>query len=499
MTTTAYSITDAADQLLAIQAELKRRQYRMDPVFWVEDRLKDKLWSAQKRIMNAVRDHRRVAVQSCHEIGKSYIASTVAAWWLDIWPPGESFVVTSAPSGPQVKAILWREIGRVHARGQLRGRVNQTEWYMTTKEGNEELVAFGRKPDEYDPTAFQGIHARRVLYIFDEACGISGPLWEAADSLIANDLSKALIIGNPDDPLTEFAENCKPGSGWHVEQIGAFESPNFTGEEMPQKVLDQLIGRTYVEEKRRKWAPSWYWNEDGTKVIPPLGDENNTNPMWQSKVLGEFPEVSEVQGLIPISWIKGAQNRTLRSTDPVELGVDVGGGGDASAIALRKGPVVRIIREDHNPDTMQTCGNVVVALKENGAECAKIDVIGIGRGVVDRGIEQKLPFIGVNVGQRPWTEEDQKDFVNLRAYLWWNVRKIFESNQIDIDALDDDLAAELVQMRFKRTSTGKIQIESKDEAKKRGVASPNRAEALMLALAPPPPIIIHEATWGRRV
>lgn len=497
---TGLDVDIAREELAALQQELMRRRWRDDPVAWAQERLGDTLWSKQREILGSIATRRRTAVQSCHEIGKSYIAAVACAWWLDIWPVGESFVITSAPTGPQVQAILWREIGRTHSRGQLRGRVNQTEWYMKPVQGNEEVVAFGRKPSDYEPTAFQGIHARRVLYVFDEACGMPKLLWEAADSMIANDLSKALAIGNPDDPLCEFAEICKPGSGWNVIAIGAFQSPNFTGEPMPQIILDQLIGATYVEEKRRKWAPTWRWSPNGKIVEPPLGakPEETCNPLWMSKVLGLFPPNTTQGGLIPVPWIWAAQERTLPAVGTKELGLDVGGGGDSSTLAERTGQVVRIINEDHNPDTMQTCGLAVHEARTRSASCVKVDTIGIGRGVVDRGrelfdqLESPAQFYGVNVGE---AADDSETFLNRRAELWWNVRTLFEQGQIDIDPTDEDLAAELLSIRFKRTSAGKVQIESKEEARRRGVASPNRAEALMLALAPPREESEGIATW----
>lgn len=481
-------------ELAAIEAEQKRRRFLHDPAYWAQVRLGVHLWSGQRKIFDSVRLNRRTAVQSCHEIGKSFSAGLLVAWWIDAHAPGEAFVVTSAPTNPQIKAILWREIGRVHAKGQLAGRVNQTEWFITMPDGNEELVAFGRKPNDYEPTAFQGIHAKHVLYVFDEACGIPASLYDAADSLIANDYSKALIIGNPDDPNTEFAEHCKPGSGWNVIAIGAFDSPNFTGEPIPEDLKHLLIGHTYVEEKRKKWAPNWVWTEDGKRCVPPPGAKaEDTNPLWQSKVLGKFPANADGGGLIPLAWIRDAQYRTLEPVGPHRLGVDVGGGGDSSTIAEARGPVVRIKSEDHNPDTMQTCGNVIAMLHKTGAHTARVDMVGIGRGVVDRGKEQDYPFVGINVGSSPYMfkdeDEDQEKelFANLRAQAWWYVRTLFETGQIDIDIEDDDLAAELASIQFKRTSTGKIQIESKADAMKRGVRSPNRADALMLAVMPDEP------------
>lgn len=493
------ALLDSPEDILAelrrLEDELERRSFRADGTRWAEVKLGDTLWSGQKRILQSVGAHRRTAVKSCHEIGKSYTAAIVVGWWLDIWPPGDAFVVTSAPTASQVRAILWREIGRVHSRGKLAGRLNQTEWHLQMPSGKEELIAFGRKPDDYDPAAFQGIHAPRVLYVFDEACGIPASLWEAADSLIANDWSKALAIGNPDDPSTEFHEICKPGSGWNVISIGAFDSPNFTGEPMPERVLQQLIGRTYVEEKRKKWAPNWSWTPDQSRILPPPDERpEDTNPLWQSKILGEFPTLSDAGGLLPIPWVRAAQERVLEPDDTDhEMGVDVGGGGDSSTGADRRGSVVRVLWEDKNPDTMQTCGKAIATRKQVGAKVVKVDDIGIGRGVLDRAKELKEPFIGINVGE---AADDPDEFVNRRAELWWRVRERFESGAIDIDASDDDLAAELVSLRYKRTSSGKIQIESKEEAKRRGIPSPNRADALMLACAKAK-YKLRTATWGR--
>lgn len=453
-------------------AELGRR----DPGWWVEERLGEHLWTVQHRILNSVRDNRRTAVHSCHNTGKSFVAARIAAWWIETHRPGSAFVVTSAPTGRQVRAILWREINRAHAQGRLSGRTNQTEWWLAMAAGNEEMVAFGQKPADMDPSAFQGIHSRYVLVIFDEACGIPKTLWEAADTLIANDDSRFLAIGNPDDPTSEFAEVCAPGSGWSVIGIGYNQTPSFTGEDVPQRLRHLLISPTWVEEKRRAWG------ED--------------NPLFVAKVLGRFPETTD-DGLIPMQWIRDAQERHLAVGEPVELGVDVGGGGDRSVIAVRRGGVVRIERRDQNPDTMQTCGNVLSALRSTGAATAKIDEIGIGRGVVDRAREQKAPVQGVNVGQ---AASNAEAYANLRAEGYWGLRERFQDGTIDLDPEDEDLAAQLVDLRFKRTSSGKIQIESKDELKRRGKPSPDEADAVMLAFIQPPsgPPKQTRATWGRK-
>jgi len=484
---------DPIEELAAIEREFQRRKWLEEPESWIREKLGEHVWTKQVEILHAVRDNRKTLVKSCHQVGKSWLAGRLASWWLDTHPVGQAFVVTTAPSNPQVKAILWKEIGRAFVRGKLLGRVNQTEWYMEV-DGKEELVAFGRKPDDYDPTAFQGIHAVYVLIIVDEANGVRGPLHEAAESLIANDDGKMVMIGNPDDPSGEFFENSKPGSGWKVIEISAFDSPNFTGEKIPTLVAKQLIGHVYVEEKRRKWASHWRWNKEHTKVIPPDGIDGDTdpnaNPMWKSKILGVFPEKSQANGLIPLSWIKAAQLRDLGKTipeGPHELGADIGAGGDNSVICERRGYVFRIIREDNDPDTMSQCGKIISDLNITGADVVKIDKIGIGWGVVNRGQELNKPFIGINVGEGATEDDSASDerFYNLKAELYWNLRDLFERGLIDLDPDDDDTAAELTTIRFERMSNGKIKIADKrrDENNKI-IPSPNRAEALMLAAAP---------------
>jgi hypothetical protein len=97
-------------------------QYAADPGLWARDKLGVHLWSKQVQIAESVRDHRQTAVQSCHGVGKSFLAAQLVAWWLDIHPPGEARVVTTAPTGDQVKAILWSEINGAFAKAEARGR-----------------------------------------------------------------------------------------------------------------------------------------------------------------------------------------------------------------------------------------------------------------------------------------------------------------------------------------------------------------------------------------
>lgn len=479
----SLSQSDLVNVLSDIEQESNRRRYLLEPDSWIEEILGETIYSKQREICRSVATNKRTAVASCFSSGKSFIAARCIAAWISNHPPGEAFAITTAPTNPQVKAILWRELSRAHSAGKLRGRMNQAEWYMRMPSGKEELVAYGRKPsdmkleDGKDSTiaAFQGIHAKYILVVLDEAAGIPRALFNTADSaLIVNENSRILAIGNPEDSTSAFADACKPGSGWNFIHIPYSSTPNFTGEPVSQRMKDELLSTQWIDEKRVKWGES--------------------NPLWISKALAQFPQSSS-DGLIPIAWIRAAQDRCLEPGSPVELGVDVGGGGDKSTIARRLGPVVRIVHRDRNPDTMQTCGAVLAELSTSKASIAKVDMIGIGRGVVDRAKEQNKPVVGINVGEQA---RDKEAFTNLRAEGYWGLRERFQEGNIDIDPADEDLAAQLVDLQYKRSSSGKIQMESKEEMKRRGKSSPDDADAVMLSFLPVEEKKVYRATWGSR-
>jgi hypothetical protein len=474
------TLEEILQEIEKVQAKIKAHQYYLEPTFWVEDKLGEKIWSGQKKIMNSVRDHRKTAAMTCHDIGKSFISARIAGHWLDIHEPGDACVVTTAPTGPQVKLILWKEIGRMHQHGQLRGRLNQTEWVEKVGD-KEETVALGRKPSDYSPTAFQGIHAPFVLVIVDEANGVRGKLWDAMDSLIANDGSKMLAIFNPDEPSGEIYEACRPNSGWNIVQISAFDSPNFTDEknDLPQEVLSQLIGMSYVEEKRKKWAPSWKWNEAHNRVLMPEdGKLEDTHPFWQSKVLGQFPVQTGAGSLIPLTWIRQAQERSIRPGLPNNLGLDVGASedGDPSCLGWRRGSHFRVLYEERQPDTMKTLGRMVKTLRDPhmGATFCNVDYIGVGRGVVDKALEDKLPIIPVSVSH---SAKNPLEFADLLSEIWWGIRGLFERGEIDIDENDTDLAEELLMVRWEPNSKGQTKVFYQDGP------SPNRADSLLISFA----------------
>lgn len=436
-----------------------------DPVGWIEHQLGERLWSRQREIAQSVVDHRYTAVQSAHATGKSYLAARLAAHWICSHDVGDAFVVTTAPTATQLEAVVWRELGRAHQKGELPGRLSGGSVPMWRI--GAEIVAYGRKPQdlldaEQAAAAFQGIHARYVLVILDEAAGIPPWLWEAVDSLVTNEAARVLAIGNPTDPSSDFAKVCQPGSGWNVITVSAFDTPAFTGERVSRSLLEVLVSPRWVEERKKRWG-------EGT-------------PLYVSKVLGEFPDVAE-DTLISPAMVTAAQERDrseVAGTDHGTYGVDVARQGNDETVAyLNRAGHIRVAHRRQGSDTMRTAGEVARLLKSRDQTQAVIDVIGIGAGVYDRLREQ-----GLNVRSFQGSEKPQRPdrFANKRAESYWRLREELLEGRIDLDPADEELAAQLLSIRWRPNSRGLILIESKEEMRKRGLPSPDRADAVAMSI-----------------
>jgi hypothetical protein len=429
---------------------------------WTTKKRHGFLWSKQREIAKSIEEHRFTAVQSCHGTGKSFLAADLVAWWLDIHPIGDAFAVTTAPTAPQVEAILWREISVAHDQAKLRGRITWGQVPMW-KIGDR-MIAYGRKPADYsDPNkamqAFQGIHAKYVLVVLDEACGIPVWLWNAVDSIVTNDDSRVLAIGNPDDPSSEFYKVCSPGSGYNVIRVSAYDLPWATGEAVPDGLNKSLTGKGWVEERKKKWGVN--------------------SPLYQSKVLGEFPDLSD-DSLITPRMVREAQERELAGIELGCFGADVARFGvDLSTVYRDRGGVIRKVGEWSKQDTMTTAGKFKRILDEKGNSIPMhVDLIGVGAGVYDRLRELEANVIPFDAGASAY---DPLRFRNRRSECYWELREDFEAQLIDLDPEDDELANELISIKWSVDSRGRVYVESKDDMKKRGMPSPNRADAVMMS------------------
>jgi phage terminase large subunit len=155
-----------------------------------------------------------------------------------------------------------------------------------------------------------------------------------------------------------------------------------------------------------------------------------------------------------------------------------------NALCIRQGMTVVHESSWSGLDTMQTVGRVKSVLADFPPMAAiKVDVIGIGAGVADRLREDSYRVVDVNVAA---ASREPENFANLRHELWWTLRELFRDGEIN-GPIDDTTMGQLSSVRYKYDSKhARPVVESKEDMKKRGIRSPDRAEALMLAFTSPP-------------
>lgn len=506
----------------------------VDPKGWVESQ-GEEVWSKQAEILNSVRDNRYTAVHSAHDLGKSFIASRIIAWWIASHPVGDAFVVSTAPSAAQVGAIMWREVAKIHRKADLIGKINRAgypQWYV-----DSELVGYGRKPADYEQSAFQGIHAKYVLVVIDEACGVNKNLYDAIDALATNEHARVLAIGNPDDPASHFASVCKPGSGWHTIHLDGLRSPNMTydrivgpdpsqpkwpllaalmeaegipysTEEVTDNLRPFLIDERWIEERIERWCgvPR---SVIGTLTTEALHDmvrnRSAGSALFTAKVRGIFPD-SASEGVIPLGWITQAVNRWKALQDyngnvpaseraavpgPRVVGVDVARtGNDETCLAVRYGSYVSELHRMRVTDTMEVANRVAKYLHEPGSSAA-VDVIGIGAGVYDRlrQMKNEAAIIGTPVVFNASRQSGRKDklgqfhFFNDRAAAWWGLREKLDPAFGSKLALPDDeeMIEELAAPKFTLYANGRLKVESKEDIKRRIGRSTDSADAIIQA------------------
>lgn len=437
------------------------------------------LWSKQREVMQSVAVNERTAVKACHSPGKTFLAARAAVAFLLTHRPAE--VITTAPTWRQVRRQLWKEINL--AWGKLPDDLRVLGTCLNTEiQIGPGHVAYGLSTD--DPDMFQGIHSPHLMVIVDEANGVDDEIFAAIDTLGAGGKYRELLIGNPTRAEGKFYRAFQnPELGYHCISIPVDVTPNWTGEDVPDEVRRVLVN----PERVAQWATDW----------------GIDSPMYLSRVKAQFPTGDATNVLIPLAWLEAAQNRAIENYQPrgdVQIGVDVARyGNNRTAIATRVGPALTGLRSwPGDTSVTQVAGftkeHAEATRKGMGAHqklLVLIDDGGVGGGVVDilkpqggGGIEYR----GVQFGGAP---QDKENFVNRRAEMYCHLRDLARSDNNDPDlvivASNADaqrFAAQVSAMRYTFNSKGKRQIESKDDMQKRGLPSPDEADAVVLAFAP---------------
>lgn len=524
-------VNKVLDSVIArLRQESRTASYRTDPRAWAKDVLGIDLWSKQEDMFTAVLENDHVAVRSCHGSGKSFNAALVACWWISTHPLGEAIAVTTAPTYAQVHAILWENIRKFHILAQQRydaglspmklpGYITQSDQWKTD---DGVLIGFGRKPADNNDHGFQGIHRRYVLVLVDEACGIRESLYTAVEAITTTEDSVILAIGNPDDPATEFNKFFNMPAVWGTVDISSFDSPNFTKEheghytscnhEDPQHqkwcqerewakrwdrdkalqlghdVLAQLPNYAWVEQRRQAWGTD--------------------SPLWMSKVLGQFP-LQSVNTLFSRETINKAWDTNVKEKYRGKrvLGVDLARfGPDYSVVYMAEegnvidpetgkptdkvGKKVRRLdfwggkADEVKIDGMESALRVHNLAQTYGVDEVRIDGEGIGGPIRDRinqlseGSYTVISVLGSSASP------DRYRWGNARTYRFDKVREHMFMGAIDIDPEDKKLEEELEMIQYSyKNRWNSMQVESKDDISKRGLKSPDYADALIYALA----------------
>jgi hypothetical protein len=368
-----------------------------------------------------------------------------------------SVVINTAPTGRQVKNQFWREFRRAYksAKKPLGGKLLQTQYNI-----DEDWFAIGFSVRDGDDgmEAFQGWHAENILVIVDEASGVSPQVFQAIQGALAGGGTVRLIyIGNPTRVTGDFAESFKDPLFSKI-HISAFDVPNVKEKRI---VITGLATWDWVESMKSKY-----------------GEDSD---IYRVRVLGEFPR-KETDTLIGIDLVESAfdADRELYGDDEV-IGLDPARfGDDDAAFVYRKGNKAKVLEVIDKSDTMTLAGKgrnyLLKYLKAN----LYIDITGLGAGIYDR--LKEMPDIcervyGVASAGKPRSDE----YLNIRAESWGNIRTWLK----DAVLVKHEGFYELAHPKYKITSMGKIQLESKEDMKKRGVRSPNVGDALALTLSKP--------------
>lgn len=438
---------------------------KTDPVFFVENVVgMTQLWEKQRIILESLRDNSRTAVRSCNGAGKTFTTANAVTSFLTTNP--QSIVVSTAPTARQVKDLLWQEINNIYrnSRYPLGGRCTTVNWTLGAK-----WFAVGLSTD--DPNRFQGFHAEHILGVIDEAAGVEAPIWEGMDAILTSSGARLLAIGNPTEASGRFYDAFSSPL-YNKIHISAFDTPNFTENGI---TLEDI--KTGAWEKKFKTmvypaliTPQW--------VAERFAEWGEDSPAFQSRVLGSFPLMG-ADTMLPLGWVLRAKEREMdwADSDRCTMAVDVARfGDDESVVGIRRKNSLVSMEIFNNVDVYTLSKACKAIADREKPEYIKVDVVGIGAGVADNLRGWDYNAIDYVAQERAWSPEKH---INRRTESWFNVREKFRKNEIVIPD-DETLIGQLTAPKYKFDLSGRYVLESKDDMKKRGLSSPDRADVVAM-------------------
>jgi hypothetical protein len=410
----------------------------------------------------------RVAVASGHGVGKSTLVAWLMLWSLATVPSTRG--VVTANTETQLRTKTWAELSKWQGLALSHNWCDLSATSLLSAfppgAGEEGLPPGGGRIDAvpwaaHNAEAFAGLHNRgsRILLVFDEASAIADGVWETAEGALTDGDTEIVwvVFGNPTRTAGRF-HGCfnRFRESWRHLQV---DSRNVS-----------------LTDKRQlaRWIADYGEESDFVRV----------------RIKGEFPRAGSMQ-FIGHDLVEQATKRPhdllADRHAPLVMGVDVARfGDDRSVLFLRRGRDARSwpIEVHRGLDLMQLADKVVHKVYELGVRAVFVDEGGVGAGVVDRLRQLGVPFVfGVNFASAAerWDARGAKPlYANKRAEMWGNLK-----DWLGEACLPDsvDLRTDLTGVEYGYNGRGEIQLEKKEDMKRRGLASPDIGDALALTFA----------------
>ena len=407
----------------------------------------------------------QMAVASGHGIGKTAFVAWIILWFMSTRDNPQ--VVVTANTGAQLSTKTWRELSKWHKLSINRHWFQWTATRFFHVLHPETWFAAAIPWTEHNSEAFAGTHEKHVLILFDEASAIADGIWEVTEGAMTTPGAMWMCFGNPTQNTGRFAQ-C----------FGKFKH---------RWIRRQIDSRTCKKANKaqiQKWVDDYGEDHDFVRV----------------RVRGVFPRAGDLQ-FIPLDIVTSAMNRKAVGYTQFAkvLGVDVARhGADQSVTTRRQGNMIWPQRKYRIADLMVLADMIAAEIHEFKPDAVFVDATGMGWGVIDRLRQMNFGKIvfAIQVGEKA---TDEARYVNKRSELWGKGKEwLAEGGCLP---KDPELEADLTGPHYGYDTRMRIEIESKDDMKSRGLSSPDSADSVLITFAVPvaPTTQYPVASWRDRL
>jgi len=392
-----------------------------------------------------------------HNSGKSY-AGAARAMVRRFGKQRPSLGLVVSPTYRMLRDATWRTALDVWA--PLIARVVQNEHRVELATGDEVIF---RSAD--DPEHLRGPNAGWAW--LDEAALCHPGTWP----IVIGRLRQHGVLGEC------FATTTPKGMNW-VYDVWITGATDQTSVHRATTAQNPFIAQAFVSSLRSQYSGDFARQELEAEFIADLAG-----------------------ALIEWRWLDEARSKPAAydpAAGPVHGGLDVAGPGEAeSVLVLRQGDAILDLAAWLDPDPRGAVLAHLAPWRHRGLERVNVDTAGIGHYLARHLEDHGITVSDVNVGERPWSTDGAERCANLKAELFWSLRERFADGEIS-GLTDRTLVSQLAGLRYEHDPRGRVRIESKQDAVKRGLKSPDRAEALMLAFSPENPERLRASLYGLR-